>query len=80
MQQVTHLEYNLDNTLKKLTYSNTVRPTPGVAYAYDPNYNRVTSVSSLDASGAVAETVTYRYNDDVLERRRGDQGKTYHRP
>ena len=61
MGQVANIEYNLDNTVKKVTYSNAIHGTPGIAYTYDPNYNRVSTVSSV-VGGVSAQTVTCRYN------------------
>lgn len=53
--QISHFAYNLDNTLKSVTYLNAVIPTPGVSYTYDPNYQRRTSMT--DGTG----TTTYSY-------------------
>lgn len=54
--QTTNYQYNLDNTLKQVSYTNTAVPTASVSYAYDPFYSRVASMS--DGVG----TTTYAYN------------------
>lgn len=54
--QTTTFAYNLDNTFSSIGYANTTVPTPGVAYTYDPNYERVTSMS--DGTG----NTMYSYN------------------
>lgn len=43
--QVTQYSYAADNNLTATNYSNTIVPTPGVSYAYDADYNRVTSMT-----------------------------------
>lgn len=55
-QQVGNYSYNRDDTLKSIGYANATIPTPGVSYAYDPNYKRVVSMS--DGTG----TTIYSYN------------------
>ncbi len=55
-QQVTQFTYNRDDTLKSTAYFNTVVPTPGVSYTYDPNYRR--RVSMTDGTG----TTLYSYH------------------
>ena len=44
-QQVSQFTYNRDNTLKSAVYANATILTPSVSYIYDPNYNRVTSMT-----------------------------------
>ena len=55
--QTTTFAYNLDNTLSSINYdyANTTVPTPGVSYAYDTNYERITSMT--DGTG----TTLYSY-------------------
>ncbi len=53
--QVKTREYNLDNTLARLTYSNTEHPTSDIAFTYDPAYRRVTRM--VDGIG----TTNYNY-------------------
>ena len=55
-QQISQYTYNLDDTLKSVAYANTTVPTPGVSYTYDPNYERVTSMT--DGTGSTL----YSYN------------------
>ena len=55
-QQITQFTYNRDNTLKSMAYANATVPTPGVSYTYDPNYQRV--ISMTDGTG----TTLYSYN------------------
>jgi len=55
-QQVSHFTYNLDDTLKSVAYANATVPTPGVIYTYDPNYERM--ISMTDGTG----TTLYSYN------------------
>jgi RHS repeat-associated protein len=55
-QQLSHFTYNLDDTLKSVAYANATVPTPAVSYTYDPNYNRLTSMT--DGTG----TTLYSYN------------------
>ena len=55
-QQVGQYAYNRDNTLKSIAYANATIPTPGVSLTYDPNYERVVSMS--DGIG----TTLYSYN------------------
>jgi len=55
-QQITLYTYNLDNTLKSVTYANPAVPTPGVSYTYDPNYQR--RISMTDGTG----TTLYSYH------------------
>ena len=55
-QQVAQYTYNLDNTLKSVAYFNTDIPTPGVSFTYDPDYERVLSMT--DGTG----TTVYSYN------------------
>jgi RHS repeat-associated protein len=44
-QQVTQYEYNPDDTLSGIYYANAAVPTPAVTFTYDPNYNRMLSMS-----------------------------------
>ena len=53
--QVTGYNYNRDDTLSDVSYANSVVTTPAVAYTYDPNYERVTSMT--DGTG----TTRYGY-------------------
>jgi RHS repeat-associated protein len=54
-QQITELNYNIDNSIHSISYANCTVPTPAVTYAYDPNYQRVTSMT--DGAG----TTLYSY-------------------
>jgi len=56
LQQQTVFSYNLDNTLNQKAYSNAVNATSSVAYVYDPNFSRLTSVANGWG------TYTYGYN------------------
>jgi RHS repeat-associated protein len=53
--QVTQYSYNRDDTLSRISYTNTAVPTAPVSYAYDTNYNRVTAMT--DGTG----TTSYGY-------------------
>jgi RHS repeat-associated protein len=53
--QVTRYTYNLDDTLRSTSYLNTAVPTPSVTYTYDPNYQRLRSMT--DGTG----TTSYSY-------------------
>lgn len=55
-QQVSQFTYNRDNTLNSVAYVNATVPTPPVSYTYDPNYERITSMT--DARG----TTLYSYH------------------
>jgi RHS repeat-associated protein len=55
--QVKSFDYNLDNTVASVSYQNAQKPTPGVSYAYDPIYGRLTSMT--DGVG----TTSYAYHD-----------------
>jgi RHS repeat-associated protein len=55
-QQVAQLVWNRDNTFKSVAYGNALIPTPGVSYQYDPDYERI--VSMTDGTG----TTRYSYN------------------
>lgn len=44
-QQVTIVSYNPDNTYHSIHHANTAVPTPAVVFTYDPNYERVTSIT-----------------------------------
>ena len=59
--QVTSYKYNLDNSLQQVSYTDTsgnpLNPaTPTVSYTYDPNYQRIASMT--DGIG----TTSYTYN------------------
>jgi RHS repeat-associated protein len=54
--QVKNLAYNLDNSLASVSYQNALNPTPGVSFAYDPTYGRLTRMT--DGIG----TTTYAYH------------------
>jgi RHS repeat-associated protein len=53
--QVTQYIYNRDNTVRQISYKNAAVATPSVSFTYDPNYNRITSMT--DGSG----TTRYGY-------------------
>jgi RHS repeat-associated protein len=53
--QVTQYNYNRDDTLSRISYTNATVTTAPVAFAYDANYNRVTSMT--DGTG----TTRYGY-------------------
>ena len=55
-QQVTQFAYNRDDTLKSIAYGSAIIPTPGVSFQYDPDYERI--VSMTDGTG----TTRYSYN------------------
>jgi RHS repeat-associated protein len=55
-QQVAHYAYNRDDTLASMAYVNAAIPTPPVSFTYDPNYERVLSMT--DGTG----TTLYSYN------------------
>lgn len=44
-QQVTQFAYNVDDTLRSVTYANSAVPTPGVNFTYDANYSRPASMT-----------------------------------
>lgn len=50
--QVTVFKYNADDTLREKSYLNALKPTPTVAFAYDANYRRLTSMQ--DGNGTTA--------------------------
>jgi RHS repeat-associated protein len=54
--QTTIYDYFVDDNLKQVAYSNAVVATPGVAFAYDTNYNRL--LTMMDGTG----TTAYNYN------------------
>lgn len=59
--QRTNYTYFADDSIQQVSYTTTAGqplnpPTPSVSYAYDPNYNRVTTMT--DGTG----TTTYGYN------------------
>jgi len=55
-QQVAQYSYYRDDTLRAVGYANSAITTSGVSYTYDPNYERV--VSMTDGTGATL----YSYN------------------
>jgi RHS repeat-associated protein len=55
-QQSIFYTYNPDNTIASMSYGNSGLPTPSVSFSYDPNYNRI--ISMTDGIG----TTTYGYN------------------
>jgi len=55
-QQVTQFVWNRDDTLRSVVYGHTLIPTPGVSFTYDPDYQRM--VSMTDATGITR----YTYN------------------
>jgi RHS repeat-associated protein len=44
-QQDTIYTYNPDDTVNAIVYENTAVPTPNVSFSYDPNYQRVVSMT-----------------------------------
>jgi YD repeat-containing protein len=52
--QVTTYTYGLDEAVSTITFSQAAVPTPGVSYAYDPVYARVTTMT--DGTGTTAYT------------------------
>ena len=52
--QVTTYTYGLDEAVSTITFSQAAVPTPGVSYAYDPVYPRVTTMT--DGTGTTAYT------------------------
>ena len=54
--QVTEFTWNRDDTIKSIAYGSAAIPTPGVSFTYDPNYQRVTSMT--DGTGLTL----YSYN------------------
>jgi RHS repeat-associated protein len=55
-QQIAQFAWNGDNTLRGVTYSGAIIPTPGVSFSYDPDYPRILSMT--DGTG----TTRYSYN------------------
>jgi RHS repeat-associated protein len=55
-QQVTQFRWNLDGSLQTVSHGNSVVPTPGVSFTYDPDYQRVLSMT--DGTG----TTRYSYH------------------
>lgn len=53
--QIKTFDYNLDNTIRRVAYTNAENPTPEVTFAYDFHYRRL--VTMTDAFG----TTTYGY-------------------
>jgi YD repeat-containing protein len=43
--QVTQYSYNRDDTVSRISYTNVGVVTPSVAFTYDPNYNRLSSMT-----------------------------------
>ena len=58
-QQLAFYTYNLDDSVKSISYGNSAVPTPEVSFTYDPNYKRI--VSMKDGIG----TTTYNYQPIV---------------
>lgn len=54
--QVTNYQYYVDDNLMQISYTGGNPPTPSVSFTYDPNYNRVASMT--DGTG----TTSYSYN------------------
>jgi len=54
--QVTAYQYNWDNSIHQVSYSNAVVATPSVVFSYDPNYSRL--LNMVDGTG----TNSYTYN------------------
>jgi RHS repeat-associated protein len=54
--QVTQYNYNRDDTVSAITYTNAIVSTPPVFFTYDANYSRLKSMT--DSTG----TTQYRYN------------------
>jgi RHS repeat-associated protein len=50
--QVNTRGYNLDDTVASLTYTNAAIPTPNIAFTYDPDFPRVTSMT--DGTGVTS--------------------------
>jgi len=50
--QHTQFTYNRDGTVRSMSYVNAMIPTPSVTYSYDPDYERVTSMT--DGIGTTA--------------------------
>jgi RHS repeat-associated protein len=55
-QQVSQFTYSRDDTLQSTTYANAAVSTSAVSYTYDPDYERITSIT--DGTG----TTLYAYN------------------
>jgi YD repeat-containing protein len=55
-RQIKGFQYFLDDKLKKVTYTNEVKPTPDVEWSYDPVYGRVATM--VDVTG----TTSYGYH------------------
>ncbi len=58
--QVTTYAYFRDDNLKSRTYTSTVNATPNVSFTYDPDYDRIKSIS--DGSGTGSGVTTYDYH------------------
>jgi RHS repeat-associated protein len=54
--QNTNYTYFVDNDLQQVSYTNAIHTTPSLNYTYDPNYNRVATMT--DGNGVT----TYTYN------------------
>jgi len=52
----TTIEYNADNSLRRISYQGSTNATPAVSFTYDPDYQRISSMQ--DGIG----TTTYSYN------------------
>jgi RHS repeat-associated protein len=55
-QQITEYNYNVDDSLRSVSYGNTAKPTTGVSFTYDPDYQRI--ITMTDGVG----TTLYSYN------------------
>src|SRR5947207_4077203 len=45
LTQTTNYQYFLDNNLQQISYAGALHITPTVSFAYDPNYNRIASMT-----------------------------------
>ena len=59
--QTTNYNYNLDNTLSQISYTNPTNPTSTVNYTYDANFPRLSTVQNGWG------TITYLYNAYVTD-------------
>ena len=46
LNQTTNYQYNVDDNLAQVSYSNALNPTPTVDYSYDNYYNRIASITA----------------------------------
>ncbi|MFZ3374372.1 MAG: hypothetical protein WA183_02345, partial [Chthoniobacterales bacterium] len=54
LNQTTNYQYFAEDDLMQVSYTNAVHPTPPVNFTYDPNYNRV--ISMTDGTGPTSYT------------------------